>query len=386
MENILLVFGGKSYEHDISVVTASQIYNRTKLDNIKMIPLYVSRTGEFFIYKNSEFSIKDFSIKNFKSNSKNFKEAVFVSGEKCRLFLKTKFGLKEYLHVENAIFACHGGAGENGELVSYFNNLGIGTSVGNVCSLSVCMNKFIFKNCMKGFKVPVVQGFKVSKFDYKNNLDSYLHRFKFLEFPVIIKSNSGGSSIGLFIANSREDFYEKLEDAFEFDDEVLIEKYQKHAREFNVAILGTENDFIISEIDEPVKENEVLSFADKYLSGGKSKGLKSFSKENSMVNQNRKFPADISEELEIQIKQIARKIFKNLGLYGIVRIDFLYREDINKLFVCEVNAIPGSLAYYFFEENKISSNELVKKLLSISKLSKKKHDNLKIEYFTNILD
>ena len=96
MKNVLLVFGGKSYEHDISVVTASQIYNKCKIDGIKLIPLYLSRNNEFFVYTASIFDLKDFSIKNFKNSIKLFKEVAFVSGETCRLFAKTRFGLKEY--------------------------------------------------------------------------------------------------------------------------------------------------------------------------------------------------------------------------------------------------------------------------------------------------
>ena len=97
MKNVLLVFGGKSYEHDISVVTAAQIFNRNTLENIKLVPLYVSRDNRFFVYKPDKMDIKDFSLANFKSNAKVFKEVVFVSGENETLFAKTRFGLKEFL-------------------------------------------------------------------------------------------------------------------------------------------------------------------------------------------------------------------------------------------------------------------------------------------------
>ena len=95
MKNVLLVFGGKSYEHDISVVTASQIFNKTKLEDIKLIPLYLSRNNEFFVYLEKRFNIKDFSIKNFKSRDKKFKKAAFVSGENNKLFIKSKKKGKE---------------------------------------------------------------------------------------------------------------------------------------------------------------------------------------------------------------------------------------------------------------------------------------------------
>lgn len=384
MKNVLLVFGGESYEHDISVVTASQIYNKTKLDDVKFIPLYVSRDNVFYVYKSKVFDIKDFSINNF--NLKNFKEVTFVLGEKKKLFAKTRFGLKEFVFADAAIFACHGGMGENGELVSLFKNMGIGVSAGTVSALSVCMNKNLFKQVMKGLKVPAVSGFKITKFQYEFQQDKLKFKMRFFKFPLILKSNNGGSSIGLFVAKNKEEFDEKIKQAFEFDDEVLIEKYVEDAREFNVALVGNSSDFVISEIDEPLKENEILSFADKYLSNNNVKGSKKLFEGSSMASSMRKFPADIESELSDKIKMIAKKIFVELELSGVVRIDFLYQEKTGKLYVCEVNAIPGSLAYYFFKENKISTNDLVKKLIAVSEKNKKKISLIKREYLTTILE
>lgn len=380
MKNVLLVFGGASYEHDISIVTASQIFNKTLMEDIKLIPLYVSKNNSFYFYDSKKFNIKDFV--EFKGNSKKFKELKFVSGEIGKVFEKTRFGLKEFLKTENAVVACHGGFGENGELVSFLEKFGISSSSGDFSGLCVCMNKFIFKQVMKGLKIPVVSGFKISKFDYENDLRNLEFKIKFLKFPVILKSNCGGSSIGLFVVKNKAEFNQKLKDAFEFDDEVLVEKYIENTREFNVAVLGDLKNFKISEIDEPIKENEILTFADKYLSGNASK--KTCGKK-SMASSLRKFPADICDELKNKIKSIAKKIFVGLNLSGVVRIDFLFDEKNNKLYVCEVNAVPGSLAYYFFYENKISCNELVKKLLCVCEFQRSKKQSLKEEYFTDIL-
>lgn len=386
MKNVLLVFGGKSYEHDISVVTASQIFNKTKLENVKLIPLYLTRNNEFYIYTESRFNIKDFSILNFKNNKNKFKKVAFVSGENNRLFIKSRFGLKEYLFADSVIFACHGEVGENGILVSFFNMFGFGTSAGSVNALSVCMNKYIFKQVMKGLKVPVVSGFKISKNEFENKTQELKYKIRFLKFPIIIKSNSGGSSIGLFVAKTRDEFDEKLKLAFEFDYEVLIEKFIANAREFNVAVLGTKDDFIVSNIDEPLKANEVLSFADKYLNSNKTKGVKGTAKNGSMATSLKNKNLNLREDLVAKIKTIAGKIFSKIGLSGVVRIDFLYDEKTGKIFVCEVNAIPGSLAFYFFKENKISTNYLVKNLVKIAEDNRLNFNDIKKEYLTNILD
>ena len=387
MKNILLVFGGKSYEHDISVVTAFQIYNKTRLDDVNLVMLYVSWENKFYIYKSNKCSLKDFSKNVNIEKNKKFKEVVFVSGENNRLFAKTRFGLKEYLTADYAIFACHGSLGENGELVSFFERFNIYSSVGNFDSLAICMNKFLFKQVMKGLEIPTVRGFKIHKFSYEKSKNNIKFLLRIMKFPVVIKANNGGSSIGIFLVNDFDEFDEKLKEAFEFDNEVLVEKYITKTREFNIAILGTQDSYEVSEIDEPLKTHEVLSFADKYLSSPVKKSPKlDGGAKGSMVSQNRKMPADISEDLRLNINKIAIKIFKSLNLNGVVRIDFLYDEENDKLFVCEVNAIPGSLAFYFFKDNSILTNRLVMRLIDVAKYNKEVKSEFNIDYSTDILN
>jgi D-alanine-D-alanine ligase-like ATP-grasp enzyme len=97
MKNVLLVFGGMSYEHDISVVTAFQIMKKSRLENVNLVLFYISRENKFFVCNKNNVKISDFSNKNFKGKNKNFKEVCFVSGETKKVFMKTRFGLKEYI-------------------------------------------------------------------------------------------------------------------------------------------------------------------------------------------------------------------------------------------------------------------------------------------------
>ncbi len=382
MKNILIVFGGMSYEHDISVVTAFQIMKKARLENVNLVLFYVSRENKFFICNKKNVKISDFSSKNFKGKNKNFKEVSFVSGEKKKIFMRTRFGLKEYIHADAAIFCSHGGDGENGRLVSYFELNGVPCSAGTSDALAVCMDKTLFKNTMKGLKVPVVAGFAVDKNDYLKNKNCFENYLKFYKFPLIVKVNSGGSSIGVFVAENMAELDEKLLQAFELDDRVVVEKFIRNAREFNVAVIGDKENYEVSEIDEPIKDEELLSFADKYLKSDSKcgKGGKS-----GMDTSKRKFPADIDDGLKIKMQTIAGQIFAGLGLRGVVRIDFLYDAANDKVYVCEVNAIPGSLAYYFFKKNKIVTNDLILRLISIAE---KGFENRCFDknFVTNILD
>ena len=382
MENVLLVFGGRSYEHDISIVTASQISSKTRLENVNLVPIYISKENRFFVYQEDRFTLSDFA--NFSENkpSKKFKEVVFVSGEKGKLFSKSLFGLKEYLSTNLAIIACHGGDGENGRLVSFLESHGIFSSSGGADGLAVAMNKMLFKNVMKANKIPVVSGFEINKDIYGTSRKIYDYRIKFLQFPVVIKPANGGSSIGLFVAENKNDFEKKIMQAFEFDDNVVVEKFISGAREFNVAVMGDFERCLVSEVDEPLKVGEVLSFEDKYLSGGKSgKGLK----DSSMASQLRKFPADISDGLKEKIRGYAKQVFILLKLSGVARIDFLFDEVKGKVYVCEVNSVPGSLAYYFFSRGKVLINDFVERLIDIARIKSEQSDNFNSQFVTNVL-
>ncbi len=382
MDNVLLVFGGRSYEHDISIVTASQIFSKTRLENVNLVPIYISKENRFFVYLEEKFMLNDFADFDEQKPSKKFKEVVFVSGEKGKLFSKSIFGLKEYLCCNTAIIACHGGDGENGRLVSLLESHGIFSSSGGADGLAVAMNKMLFKNVMKANKIPVVSGFEINKNLYVQNRETYDFRLKFLKFPIVLKPSNGGSSIGLFVAEDKDDFEQKLMQAFEFDDNVIVEKFISGAREFNVAIMGDSERCLVSEVDEPLKMGEILSFEDKYLSGRKSdKG----SKDSSMVSQLRKFPADISDGLREKLREYAKKIFVLLNLSGVSRIDFLFDEKKGKVYVCEVNSVPGSLAYYFFARGEVLINDFVKKLIAIAKKKSEQPDRFNAQFVTNVL-
>lgn len=371
MENILLVFGGVSYEHDISVVTAFQIFRKSKLNDKKLVLFYISRDGKYYICNEKKIHITQLSKSRFNPKNKALKEVVFVSGEKGKLFAKTRFGLKEVLDTKTAILACHGGDGENGRLVTILENNGIACSAGSSDALAVCMDKFLFKSFAKGNNIPVVPGFKINS-EILNK--QTLIKLNKIGFPVILKINNGGSSIGLFIAANLDEFREKLSQALEFNSEVLVEKFIANTREFNVAIVGNCSEYQISEVDEPLKKNEILSFKDKYLSGKSVKGKGS---KGAMESSLRRIPENISIKNLNTMKKITEKIFLLLNLRGVVRVDFLYDTITDKIYVCEVNTIPGSLAYYFFPKNRVICNNLIEKLIDSAS---KSNDKQKINY------
>lgn len=363
--NIAIVFGGKSVEHDVSIVTAKQIYNLCK-NNYNVLLIYVNKNNELLNYTNLNFDFKD-----FKTTNNYFKQMYLQNGYAN---IKTTFAINKKVKIDCAIMCTHGGNGENGTLASHFISCKIPVTAGNSTALGISMNKWLSKQFFKAEKINYVKGFYADTNSSLTTIDNQIKQS--FDYPVIIKPNGGGSSIGIKIANNFEELKECLKVAFEFDYSVVVEKALTNFTEYNCAVFGDSENFEISKIDQPLKNDQILSFKDKYLNGDKSK-------KGSMKTQKREYPV-LDQSLKQKIEEYSAKIFKNLGFYGVVRIDYMYQPKLKKLYVNEINAIPGSLANYFFIDNKLRANMFIDKLISIGIKNYNKMFNLNQNYITNL--
>ena len=362
--NIAIVFGGKSVEHDVSIVTAKQIHNICKnMHNIFLI--YVDKDGKLNLYKNSSFDFEDFKVKN-----KNFISICISDGH----IYKQSFGkFKKLEHLDCAIMCTHGGDGENGTLCNYLVSSGVPVTAGSGVALGISMNKWLSKMFFKAINVECVKGFCVNSKTDINQIDTKI--VKTFGYPVIVKANGGGSSIGIKTAQNKQELKQAISIALEFDNSAVIEQELVDFTEYNCAVFGDEENVQISQIDEPIKHNEILSFSDKYLSGNNKKG--------SMKTQKREFPK-LDKKLQDKIQNWSKQIFQKLNFYGVVRIDYIYVPKTQKLYVNEINAIPGSLATYYFSNNKIEQSLFVDKLINIGIKNYKKHININKNFITKL--
>lgn len=360
--NIALVFGGRSVEHDVSVVTAKQIYSMCGSEhNIYLI--YVTNDGKITWYKN-----KEFKLETFKNEPKT--EVVFNDGY---LYKRTLFGLSKVVKIHCALMCTHGGEGEDGTIVSYFLTNKIPTTAGSGVALGISMNKWLTKEFLISQNIKTVEGFLCT-----TNDEEFVHNqiIKSIGYPVILKPNSGGSSIGIEIVEEKESLKNALDIALKFDSEVIIEKAISNFVEYNCAVLGDCNYNEISQIDEPVKKEQILTFTDKYLSGDKNKKM-------GMKGQNRSFPI-LPARLQKEIKTISKLVFEKLGLYGVVRIDYIYEKKSKQLYVNEINAIPGSLASYFFINNDFTKTDFIEKLINIGISKYQNNVNIDKNFITKL--
>lgn len=320
MKKIIAIFGGDSAEHDISIITAVEALNACPYGGYKVYPVYI-KNGVWY----SSESMLD--LKTFIDfEPKNHKKVALIGN---KMYYEKRGKWKHLDDVDCALLLTHGGSGENGELQGLLEVSGVPYTSTDTLTSALAMDKYLLKLALKDMKVSVVKGVKVER-----GCAPYEAVEKALDYPVFVKPNAQGSSIGVGIARDREELMEGLEVAFRYGQSALVERCLEDFVEYNCAVMRTGDTVMVSEVEKPVNAGEFLSFEDKYMD---------FSKTACLCK--REFPAKISEELRTEIRSISQKVYEKLHLKGVVRFDFIHK---NRLYLNELNTIPGSLAHYLF--------------------------------------
>lgn len=246
------------------------------------------------------------------------------------------------------------------------------------------MDKYVFKCILKQNNIPVLDCKCYTFSDYNDNLKGIIEEVeKEFSYPVIVKPANLGSSIGIQIAKDVEKLEESIIDAFSYSNKIIIEKAITNLKEVNCSVLGDYEEAQASECEEPIKTDEILSFNDKYISGGKKCPNKI--NEKSMNAGSLKLPADIDEETKNTIQELSIKTFKALGCCGVARIDVIIDIDTNKIYVNEINTIPGCLSFHLWKATKMNYKDLLDKLIDLSLKRNREEKNITFSFDSNIL-
>lgn len=363
MQKIMVIFGGKSVEHEISVITGVMAVNAIDKTVYDVIPIYYSKTGSWFTGKGL------MNIESFKKfDESRFQRVTLLSGQKY-LYEITGKKLKALSEIDCAINCCHGAEGENGSLSGLFNLCGIATASPDVTASGVAMDKSISKLVAKALGIKTIPALKISRGDYckrKRIADKYISET--ICFPVIVKPARLGSSIGITTADSIESLEKAIEYAFLYDNIILVEKLIKNKREINCASYISDGEIFVSECEEPPLKSDFLTFEDKYMSGSK---------------EERRIPADISKKISSKIKNITKQLYKRLNIKGVVRADFILEgEDV---YFNELNTVPGSLAYYLFCKDVKELGGFIDCLIKQGIAAKEKDDKLLTSFSSDVI-
>lgn len=362
--NIVVLFGSKSCEHDISVITAVQLMNNISTEKYNILPVYVTKQGEML------FNNKFRKLEAYKNNIPKKQSVLFKNGW---LYIKTLFGTyRKFKKVFSAVLCFHGKNGEDGTIQGLLETENIPYTSSGVLSSAVTLNKKYSKHILKNNNFNITNFVCFSKHEKFENLKEKMQQNN-LTFPVVVKPNCLGSSIGISKAENEEELYSALQVALSFDNEVVVEECVEYLKEFNCACFKYKDKYIVSEVEQPINKNEILTFVDKYLSNKKgTKGMKSL---------NRICPAQIGKKLKEQITDLTKQVYETFCCEGVVRVDFMFNSKTKQLYVNELNSIPGSMAFYLFEKVGINYKQLTDMLISqsIIKYENKEKENTVFE-------
>lgn len=378
MKKIGVFFGGRSAEHEVSVITGMQIIENIDKTKYEVVPIYVSKEGKW-LTGDSLLDFKNYKDGKFKDTkeiilSPNYKDNnVYAHPEMVGLF-----GKKIMNKIDIAFPAFHGMNGEDGTVQGIFELMDIPYVGCGVLGSSVGMDKVLMKDVYKANGLPIVDYTWFYRSKWLKDRDEVINQVEEkLSYPMFVKPANLGSSIGITKAKNRDGLISAVEVAIKYDRKIIIEKAVENLREINCAVMGYDEEVMTSLCEEPVGWEEILTFEDKYVKsnekGGKTSG------------ERRIIPADIKEEIASEIEDLAKKAFITIDGRGVSRIDFLLDEN-NNVFINEINTLPGSIAFYLWEGKGYSFVKLIDELINIAvKVHEEKKSNI-YSYEANLLN
>lgn len=378
-------FGGKSVEHEVSIITAIQAIENINTDKYEIIPIYISKENKMYCGKFIG------NIKQYKNieNLLNISSQVTLAQQNNKVVLlrcnKKFYENSIYDYIDIAFPIVHGTNVEDGTLQGYLKMFNIPYIGSDIISSAVGMDKYVCKCLLKENNIPVLDCKCFTLKDYHENLKSIIEEIEnSISYPVIVKPVNLGSSVGIKVAKSQNELEEALETAFSYSKKIIVEKAITNIREINCSVLGDYEFSKASECEEPIKTSEILSFNDKYISGNKSSGNKMCGAK-SMNAGVLKLPANIDVNTKNAIQELSLKTFNVLGCSGVIRIDFILDEDTNKIYVNEVNTIPGSLSFHLWKSTNLNYPDLLDELINLSLKRNREEKNITYSFDSNIL-
>lgn len=352
-----VIFGSRSVEHEVSIVTAQQVMEAINKNKYEIVPIYITKEGHWFTgekllelesFKDLPSLVSD-SERAYISPDPSVKSLVMVSKKWFR-----KTSIKE---IDVAFPLVHGTYGEDGTLQGLLELANIPYIGAGVLGSAIGMDKIAMKALFRENQLPIVKYIWFLRSEWKNKQEKIITKIETnLKYPFFVKPANLGSSIGISKAKNREDLVQALDVASHYDRRLIVEESLEGCIEINCSVFGNEEP-IPSVCEQPVSWEEFLNYDEKYLRGGKASGLKGLE---------RRIPAPISQELTEKIQQLAIRAFRSIDCRGIARIDFLVNTENGEVFINEINTIPGSISFYLWEATGIKFPELIDRLIALA--------------------
>lgn len=374
-----VVFGGRSVEHDVSVVTAHQAM-AVLGERHGVVPIYVTREGRWL----SAPGLNDLEVFRAKRWEEVGEEVSVVPGGGLSVAGGRLRGSRG-LPVDVVVCSVHGTNGEDGTLQGLLEMADLPYTGSNVTASAVGMDKRVMKDVFRAAGLPTVPHVEVNVADLDRDPQAVVARIEAgAGYPVFVKPVHAGSSVGIAKATDTGTLTAALDIARRYDSRLLAEKSMEGCIEVNCAVLGgAGREPRVSVCEQPVAWQEFLSFDDKYLRGGKGGGS---GKGEGMASLDRKIPAPISDELTKQVQANAEAAFTAIGGSGVARVDSFLNEQTGETWLMEINTMPGSFAFYLWEATGLPFADLMDGLLSIARDEHRNRSELLFSFDSGMLD
>lgn len=387
-ERVGVLFGGRSAEHEVSVITGHQIMDALEVAGYTLLPIYITKEGEWFagsaLHKIGQYSEPAFDVKKLNnvyrvslSPDRSIRKLVHHPDSSRKLFSKLPD-----LWADIFFPAIHGTFGEDGTLQGLFEMADVAYTGSDVISSALGMDKIRMKLLCRDVGIPVLDCIWISRSEWQTDRDNSLSRVESSNsYPFIVKPACLGSSIGVKRCDNVNQLNNAIEVALMLDERALVEPALTNFIEINCAVLGPP--YEVSVCEQPCASETILTFEDKYKRGGK--GSKGAGADKGMASLDRIVPAPISLELTSRIQDISIQSCREIGASGVVRIDFLLDKSSDSLYLNEINTMPGSIAFYLWEAIGLPFDELVTKVVNIGLQRHRVRSETQFSFEANLL-
>ncbi len=379
--SVAVLFGGRSVEHEVSIISGLQAYYALDREKYEPVAVYLSKDNEFYVGEGIDKVECYRDLPALLAGATRVLPVAENGTVVLQRYPAKKFGNNVMARFEVVLPVVHGTNVEDGTLMGLLELLGVPYAACDVTASAVGMDKFVMKAALKQAGLPVLDAVQYNARVFVTDTDRVLDEIEArFAYPVIVKPVNLGSSVGIAKAGDRAALRRAMDDACGYAARVLVEPAVTHLREINCAVLGDSDHAIASACERPVASDEILSYKDKYIAGGKG------GDKGGMSSLKRVCPADIPEEMTAQVQEMAVRTFQALGCCGVSRIDFLNDTESGELWVNEINTIPGSLAFYLWEAAGMPFAQLLDKMIELAFKRHRDRAALTFRFDTNILD
>lgn len=379
-----VIFGSRSCEREVAIISAVQLMNAVNTEKYDVIPVYIDEKGVW--YTGSALR-KIETFQHFSPDKAGVEQVMLDMTAGSGALLAERPGKGLFGHptrvlvarLEVCVIVMHGLHGEDGTLQGMLELADLPYTSTGVAGSAIGMDKIMMKQFFRGADLPVLPGTWYTRSMWEKDRAAIAKDVEEkLGYPVFVKPANLGSSIGVSRADDRDGLMDSLELAFDYDRRVLVEKGLDKPLELNCSVLGYDDDVQASPIEMPIVDagDNMLDFTEKYLRNGGSKG---------MASLQRLLPAPIEDSLKEEIQRLSCEIFRMLDCKGVVRIDYMFDRASEKLFITEINTIPGSLAFYLWENAGVKYAQLIDRMVQAAQRAHEDKNACNYAFTSNIL-